>query len=518
MPEIGDVVDVEFRSDQREQSFFGDYFGTIEYLADQVPLLMARYVLITPVERTFYTHQRNFDVKPEEGKTADGKWLLRTWTRLDAPKVKSEASMPDPREIYPQVQVSTFRDWDAFATWWWNLIRDQHILTDEMRAKVRELVKDKTTQADKVRAIYDFVTGEITYQAWSFGVHGYKPYTATSIFEKREGDCKDKAILFNTLLQAIDVKGYPVLILADDTRSDEDLTLPLVNHFNHCIAYVPDWDGSGKEMWLDGTAQYHSIHLPPQMDRGAKVVVVKPEGAEVKTIPFGEPRDFGLDQTWDVTIDAQGDAVAKGEFTARGDLAVQVRNMFSVEGQRPLVLQQFMVMAFGKAELVANDFDDLKDLSKPDVSFRVTAKVPGFAKAAGEARTLPTQFLDFAKSLFTMWVGRPVREHDLLVYGLSMHTKATYRLPEGWTVEAAPQDSELSAPAFSFTSKATTSGSTLVLERTASVLKPRVSKADYAAFREAVTKASSASSQTWKVKRAPPPAPVPAPAMEGEGK
>jgi tetratricopeptide (TPR) repeat protein len=518
MPEIGDVVDVEFRSDQREQSFFGDYFGTVEYLADQVPLLMSRYVLITPVERTFYTHQRNFDAKPEEGKTADGKWLIRTWTRLDAPKVTTEMSMPDPLEIYPQVQVSTFQDWNAFATWWWNLIRDQHILTDEMRAKVKELVKDKTTQAEKVRAIYDFVTGEITYQAWPAGIHGWKPYTATAILEKREGDCKDKAILFNTLLQAIDVKGYPVLIYADESRSEEDLTLPLINHFNHCIAYVPDVDGTGKEMWLDGTAQYGSIHLPPQMDRGAKVVVVRPEGAEVKTIPFGAPKDLGLDQKWDVTIDASGDAVVKGEITARGDIAVRIRRMFSVEGQRPLLLQEFLARTFGKVELVANDFDDLKDLSKPDVSFRVTAKVPSFAKAAGEARTLPTRFLEAGG--FQEFVSRPKREHDLLLSLMSLRTTATYHLPEGWSVEAPPQDASLTTPQFSFTSKATVDGSTLTLAREIAFLASRVTKADYTKFREAVTKATSTASQTWKVKRAagpapaPTPAPAPAPAMD----
>jgi hypothetical protein len=419
------------------------------------------------------------------------------------------------------VQVSTFQDWNAFAKWWWNLIRDQHILTDEMRAKVREIVKDKTTQAEKVRAIYDFVTGEITYQAWPAGIHGWKPYTATAIFEKREGDCKDKAILFNTMLQAIDVKGYPVLIYADDSRSEEDLTLPLVSHFNHCIAYVPDWDGAGKEMWLDGTAQYHSIHLPPQMDRGAKVVVVKPDGAEVKTIPFGGPRDRGLDQTWDVTIDANGDAVAKGEFTARGDVSVTIRRLFSVEGQRPLLLQEFLGQAFGKAELVSHDFDDLKDLSKPDVSFRVTAKVPSFAKPAGESRTLPTQFLDSSRNL-QGWIGRPKREHDLLLNAMSMRTKGTYHLPEGWSVEAAPQDASLSTPAFSFTSKATAEGTTLVFEREFAVLAPRVAKTDYAAFRDAVTKATSAATQSWKVKRAagtaPAGAPAPAPAMEGGGR
>jgi hypothetical protein len=56
-----------------------------------------------------------------------------------------------------------------------------------------------------------------------------------------------------------------------------------------------------------------------------------------------------------------------------------------------------------------------------------------------------------------------------------------------------------------------------VLEREMQVLAPRVSKSDYATFREAATQVVSAAKQTWKVKRAPPPAPAPAPAPAAPG-
>ena len=85
--------------------------------------------------------------------------------------------MPDPGELYPQVQVSTYQNWDAFANWWWSMIRDQHVAAPEIQQKVAELTAGKETRFDKIRAIYDFVTTGITYQAWPFGPHGYKPYT-----------------------------------------------------------------------------------------------------------------------------------------------------------------------------------------------------------------------------------------------------------------------------------------------------------------------------------------------------
>src|SRR5262249_17348861 len=123
----------------------------------------------------------------------DGKTRTYTWTNRDVPKVKGEPGMPDRTEMFPQVQVSTYRDWDEFAKWWWNFIKDQQIATPEIKEKVKELTADKATRLEKLRAIYDFVTADITYQALPFGPHGYQPYTTQAIFEKRQGDCKDKA-------------------------------------------------------------------------------------------------------------------------------------------------------------------------------------------------------------------------------------------------------------------------------------------------------------------------------------
>jgi cellulose synthase operon protein C len=122
--------------------------------------------------------------------------------------------MPSPEEFTPEVQVSSYADWDAFTTWWWNLIKDQYDVSDAMRAKLEEILEGKTTDEEKLRAIYDFVVTDVRYVAWEFGVHGYKPYRASAIFDRRFGDCKDKALLINALLSEIGLKGYPVLIRA----------------------------------------------------------------------------------------------------------------------------------------------------------------------------------------------------------------------------------------------------------------------------------------------------------------
>ena len=495
---VGDVVDVAYRTDERQQSFFGDYFGTEFYFAASVPLQLSTFTLIAPAERQFHFHTRNSDVKPTTTVSEDGKTRVYAWTVKNSPKFRNEQRMPQPRELYPQVQVTTYESWDAFAMWWWSMIRDQHVASEEIKAKVVELIEGKQTRLEKVRAIYEFVAGEITYQAWAFGEHGYRPYTTTAIFDKREGDCKDKAILFNTMLKEIGVDAYPVLIRAERDRSGEDLTLPMVGHFNHCISYVPDADGQGRELWLDGTAEYHSALLPPAMDRGAQVVVIKPAGAELRTIPEAPAEASGLDQNWKLKINPDGSAVAEGEMIWRGDMAVFVRQQFSVEGQRPILLNGLASRFFGKAKLVSHDFEDLKDLSQARTSFRLKVEIDSFVK---DDDTLVTTFLDMFAQIVRV-ARRPAREHDLVVGNpVSFNTHATYELPEGWTVAVPPADGDVETPEATFRTRATQDGRVLTLSRRIELRSTRVRKAAYPAFRAALNKAASLNQQRWKVKR-----------------
>ncbi len=495
----GDVVEIEYRADDRSQSFFGDYFGTVRYFGDYVPTLMATYTLITPKERTFHFNRERLDQEPVVTETEDDTRVYE-WVVWDMPKIRQEIGMPGPVEIFPQVQVSTYGSWDEFAKWWWSMIRDQHIASEDIKAKVTELTAEKESRLDKVRAIYEFVTGEVTYQAWEFGVHGYKPYTTTSIFDKKEGDCKDKAILMNTMLREIGVESYPVLIMAEEPRPIRDMSLAMVGQFNHCISYVPDADGSGTGMFLDGTVQYGHVGLPPGMDRGAEVLVVKPEGAELVKIPLGTPDETGLDQDYDVTVHADGSASVKAEFTWRGDLALQCRSMFAVEGRRKLILQAILAQVFGPAKLGEIDFDDLKEADEPVERFRVTAEVRNFAKGSGDVRDLPTAFLNMLDQMKQI-VERPEREHDLLLQNpMSFCITAKYTLPEGWTLDQAPEDLSIDLPQAAFTSTASADGSVLTLERNIELRETRVPTESYGAFRDGLTKANGTSKHTFKVR------------------
>ena len=138
--------------------------------------------------------------------------------------------------------------------------------------------------------------------------------------------------------------------------------------------------------------------------------------------------------------------------------------------------------------------------------------VPGFAKPAGEAFTLPSGFLNVLRGV-AGGVERPEREHDLILgTPTGFRIDATYVLPPGWTVESRPEDATIALPGASFESKAHQDGSSLRLTRSVELSATRVKKGEYVAFRDAVNRAAAAGEQSWKVKKgaaAETPAPAP---------
>ena len=81
-----------------------------------------------------------------------------------------------------------------------------------IKAKVAELIAGKTTEEEKVRAIYAYVSTQIRYIGVAFGIGRYQPHHALEVFENQYGDCKDKHTLLAAMLEAIGLHPDAVLI------------------------------------------------------------------------------------------------------------------------------------------------------------------------------------------------------------------------------------------------------------------------------------------------------------------
>jgi Flp pilus assembly protein TadD len=495
----GDAVEIRARVDDLAPSYFGDYFGLQHGFLpnDRAPCARSELVLILDPGRDYRVAAKNGAPEGQRRELADGTIVLRHAMR-DLPRGRIEEAQPLATETEPMVLVTTYRDWNQFSAWWWHLIRRQIQVSPAMQARVAELTAGKTGELDRIAAIYDFVTTEIRYTAWEFGVHGYKPYSTPVIFERRHGDCKDKALLLNAMLGEAGIEAYPVLIWADDPRSAADLSLPLIGHFNHCISYLPP-SGDRPAMFLDGTATYHPPDTVPAMDCGAHVLVVKGPRGELHDVPWPEP-DANVDDR-ELTVELRANGDARVELVQRPRLlhAVALREQLGNEpARRNEKLEERLGRTFGKVKIKDVQTTDLRDTARP-VELRVAFDAPAFAARSGDGLVLGGALE--TRSLLPL-ARTPDRAYPLLLgCPSSERTIVRYRLPAGFAPAELPEPTQLETRFGRFTASWTFADGELRLERTRTLRAHRIEPPEYAEFREFATRAERADRQTLIVRK-----------------
>lgn len=481
---VGDVIDLEWRVDDVRQTFFGNYFGFNETFTSDpsVPVHESEIVILSPDEFPLQFHTRG-DVTESTVSESEGGVTRRTWIKRAIRPITPERFMPPVEESLAAVQASSYESWEAFGAWWWNLIEEEIQVSPEMASKVAELTEGKDSRLEKLRAIYDFVVTDIRYNAWEFGVHGYQPYEAPVIFSRGFGDCKDKAILLRALLSEVDIESWPVLIRAEQRRLEEDQSLALVEHFNHCIAYIPQQDDL-PEMFLDGTARHHPLEVLPVMDNGADVLVVQAQGVEQKTIPFASADKNHVHS--EITIDVQESRGARVKLkrSSKGRFDPADRGRFTgSQEQRTEVAEAILVSMFGPIEgEVSAEFSDLEDLNSP-VEIEFEADIKQVARPNEDGFELPTALskLDLLRNLAT----ESERATDLLVdVPRSSSTVIRYKLPPGATPRDVPEPVSLDAGDASYEWSAKIIEGGFEVHEQFQLRTNRVTPASYEAFRD----------------------------------
>ncbi|MBK8100357.1 MAG: DUF3857 domain-containing protein [Planctomycetes bacterium] len=477
----GDTVELQGRVDDIAPSFFGDYFGLVhEFGADDgSPVARSELVVIADPGREYGVRSANGAPAAAATTRADGTRVLQ-FAMHNLPRDLPEPRRPDRREFAPLVQITTMRDWDHFAGWWWNLIRNQLEVTPAMHAKITELTAGLTTTAQKVAAIYRFVSTDVRYEAWEFGVHGYKPYATSVIFERRHGDCKDKALLLCAMLGALGIPCQPVLIFADPLRTTDDLTLAMVQQFNHCIAWLPPHDGLPGR-FLDGTAVWHPDDTLPDMDQGARVLIVDRGKAELRDVPWTTPAANTALHESVVELRPDGSATVLVQRTPTGNAAVELRSELATEPARAREQQERQLLTlFGKATLTDLQASDPQRLDEP-VRLQVRATLTELGQRLATSWELPSVFGGDSRQELTT---EPTRHQPLLLGIPERDVRIVrYRLPSGWRPRELPATATATTPFGSFTLTWRHDGDQVVIERTVDFVQPRIGAEAYPEFR-----------------------------------
>ncbi|HEY8377971.1 MAG TPA: DUF3857 domain-containing protein, partial [Nannocystis sp.] len=374
---VGDVLEVAFiRRDTALRNKFDDYFGELVPLEGFEPQLLREYILEAPAGRKLYF---NLPVEQEPGPTPDTiRYKISVGERRG---VKPEAGMPGWTELVKYLHVSTFADWDAVGRWYWNLVKDQLAVDAKIKAAVQDVLRSLPKGAgerEKVYALYKHVITSTRYVGLEFGIHGFKPYRTTDVYDRRFGDCKDKASLLKVMLAEAGIASHLVLVRTRDQGTLGSAPASLAA-FNHAITYVPSLD-----LYLDGTAEFSGPEELPTADQGATVLIVRDgKGGELTTIPVSAPTANRQVVRQKVALHPDGGAEVEHALTVTGAQAASWRSALQAAEHRKERLTQLWGAHFPGLQIRTLETPAIGDVLQP-VQVRSTWKVPAWAQRSGE--------------------------------------------------------------------------------------------------------------------------------------
>jgi hypothetical protein len=260
-------------------------------------------------------------------------------------------------DFAPAVHVTTFADRSALATAYQAGARPKTEPTPAIRALAQELTAGATTEHDKVRRLYNWVSRQIRYVSLEIGAGGYIPHPAQSILDHRYGDCKDHVVLLEALLRAVGIESTPALVNSGRAMRLPQLTL--LTPFNHVITYVPSLD-----LYLDSTARFAPIGTLPDevMD---KPVLLTATGQVARTPKSSPATEFTHTRAW-MQVLASGEVWGSTLAVMGGSEQVDSRSVqFDNLGKSSEDLARRYLSRFGETGTGEIKVDDPLDLDKP---------------------------------------------------------------------------------------------------------------------------------------------------------
>ena len=386
--------------------------------------------------------------------------------------------MPPLQEVLGFVHVSTYKDWKDLGHWYWGLVKDQFDLDDETRKLAKKIAEGKTTDVDKVKAVYDWVTKNTRYVALEFGIYGYKPRRCVQTVTRGWGDCKDKATVITTLLNEL---GIPTTMVVLRTQMKGDFRSKIASFapFDHAIAYVPSMN-----LYLDGTAELTGINELPRMDIGALGLLVNQGNTEVTHVPSGDPQKNFVRREVKAQLSKTGEAKLEFEYSTGGYNAPQWRSQYQSEATRTDRVNNDLGREFPGFELTggaqAIQASDLSKVEEP-VHLKIRGSAPSFARREG---TQLSMAVTNSFRLTPSYASLSQRRHDVRLLAFStLEDQFTIKLPPGSKVVSAPSNQTQDGPFGSFSVNVVTDHDTVTVTSRIAVKVDRIVPKDYLAWK-----------------------------------
>ena len=476
-----------------------DFFNQFQWgFQSRLPVVTSRYSMSLP--NGWRADSLTFNHPKVEPSVSGSAW---TWELKNLPPIEPEPASPEVTNLAPRLAINvfpaanarnrsrSFNSWTDVSRWASELSDPQIELNDAIASKARALTAHAKTDLEKIQAIGRYAQN-INYISIQIGIGRFRPHSATDVFAKSYGDCKDKANLMRAMLKAVGVTAYPVIIFSGDpTYVREEWPSP--TQFNHCIVAVKVGDETkaptviihpklGRLLIFDPTDENTPVGDLPDHEQGSFALIAAGENGSLQKMPITPPEANKLEREAEVVLDVQGSITAIIRERSVGQTAVGERRMFRhlarpeyVKRIESWITRGATGARISKVEPTDNQRDGRFAL---DVEFNV----------AGYAQSMRGQLLVFKPAIVARRDGLDLtataRRHPLVLDAEAFTETVRVKLPSGFEVDEMPDATKLETPFGKYSATYEVKDGHLIFTRSLVVQASTIPAAQYPMVRE----------------------------------
>jgi hypothetical protein len=253
-------------------------------------------------------------------------------------------------------------------------------------------------------------------------------------------------------------------------------------------------------LFLDGTAEFHGTSETPPADTGANALMVEPRGKSRFILTPALKADYTwVENRQTVSIGANGDAQAKGEWTTRGQLAPGYRQAFAAKaGQEAEFLKQWG-QAYPGIQLSDIETSDVSKLEEP-FRLKFSARIPRYAETTPEG--LRFYALGFKQNRSAGFGQLSTRRWPLSLPEPFVDThEIVHELSPGWRLAEPDWKEEENSPFGAFSMSVQSEEGKIKIRCTWKLTATRIEPKDYPAFRAWLLKVEQIQNRRLSLKR-----------------
>jgi len=408
------------------------------------------------------------------------------WVLSDVKEIRREDEMPPFPAVVGQMILSffpsggagpekSFANWPQMGTWYLDLTSGRNQASPEIQQKAAALTAGAATPLAKIRALAAFVQSDIRYVAIELGIGGWQPHTAGDVFIHRYGDCKDKAVLLNSMLREIGVDSYYVAINAERGSVTPEVP-PHLGAFNHVILAIKIPAGVddtylfatiqhpklGKILFFDPTNELTPLGEISGFLQANYGLLVTPDGGELVQLPMQPTAMNSIRRTGKLTLDSDGTLKGDFEETRLGDRAAEQRAALrsaTRDSDRVKPIEALLANSLSTFQVTQASLANLKETDRP-FGYKYSVVAEAYAKYAGSLLLVRPRVLG-SKSSALLETKEP-RKFAVEFDGPTRDTDSfEFTLPPGYVVDELPPAVDADYGFASYHSKSEVTGNLL---------------------------------------------------------